>query len=57
MNSPRRARATIATVEAEAAGTLADDAFVDPAMVGAARLVVALADRYGTAGTGRLSTR
>ena len=44
-----RARATIATVEADAAGTLADGAFVDPAMLGAARLVVALAERYGTA--------
>ena len=47
-----RARATIATVEAEAAGTLADGEFVDPAMAGAARLVVALAERYGIAGAG-----
>jgi len=47
-----RARATIATVETDAAGTLPDGAFVDPAMVGAALLVVALAERYGTAGTG-----
>ena len=33
-----------------AAGTLADGEFVDPAMLGAARLVVALAERYGIAG-------
>ena len=32
-----------------AVGTLADGAFVDPAMLGGARQVVALAERYGTA--------
>jgi citrate lyase subunit beta/citryl-CoA lyase len=35
-------------LEADAVGTLADGAFVDAAMLGAARQVVELAERYGT---------
>lgn len=44
-----RARATIARLE-EGAGTLEGGAFVDAAMLGAARETVALAERYGTSG-------
>lgn len=44
-----RARATIARLE-EGVGTLEDGAFVDAAMLGAARQVVALAERYGLSG-------
>ena len=43
------ARETIERLERGAVGTLADGAFVDPAMLGGARQVVALAERYGTA--------
>jgi citrate lyase subunit beta/citryl-CoA lyase len=43
------ARETVARLDEVAVGTLADGAFVDPAMLGAARQVVALAERYGTA--------
>jgi len=43
------ARETVARLGEVAVGTLADGAFVDPAMLGAARQVVALAERYGTA--------
>lgn len=43
------ARATIARLE-EGVGRLEGGAFVDPAMRGAARQVVALADRYGVSG-------
>ena len=43
------ARETIERLEEVAVGTLADGAFVDPAMLGGARQVVALAERYGTA--------
>ena len=42
-----RARATLARVAAEGAGTLEGGEFVDPAMLGAARQTVALADAYG----------
>jgi citrate lyase subunit beta / citryl-CoA lyase len=41
------ARATIEQVESAGAGTLAGGAFVDEAMLGAARQVVELAARYG----------
>jgi len=43
------ARETVARLGAAAVGTLSDGAFVDPAMLGGARQVVALAERYGTA--------
>ena len=43
------ARATLARVEAGGPGTLDGGEFVDPAMVGAARQTVALAESYGTA--------
>ena len=43
-----RARATLAQVEAEGAGTLEGGEFVDPAMLGAARQTVALVDAYGS---------
>lgn len=44
-----RARETLARLESDATPTrLADGGFVDAAMVGAARLVVELAERYGT---------
>jgi citrate lyase subunit beta/citryl-CoA lyase len=42
-----RARATVATVEEAGAGTVGGGAFVDPAMLGAARTTLALADAYG----------
>ncbi|HEU5362583.1 MAG TPA: CoA ester lyase [Gaiellaceae bacterium] len=42
-----RARATIATVESTGVGTVGDGAFVDAAMLGAARTTIALADAYG----------
>ena len=44
-----RARATLARVEAAGPGTLEGGEFVDPAMLGAARQTVALAESYGTA--------
>jgi citrate lyase subunit beta/citryl-CoA lyase len=44
-----RARATIARLETDGIGTLEGGEFVDAAMLGAARQVVALAERYGTA--------
>jgi citrate lyase subunit beta / citryl-CoA lyase len=44
-----RARQTIARLEADGVGTLGDGEFVDAAMLGAARQVVALAERYGLA--------
>jgi len=42
------ARETAARLDEAIVGTLADGSFVDPAMLGAARQVVALAERYGT---------
>jgi citrate lyase subunit beta/citryl-CoA lyase len=45
------ARATIEQLEGAGAGTLAGGAFVDAAMLGAAKQVVELAARYGTAGS------
>jgi citrate lyase subunit beta/citryl-CoA lyase len=42
-----RARATVAKVEEAGAGTVGDGVFVDPAMLGAAQAIVALADAYG----------
>jgi citrate lyase subunit beta / citryl-CoA lyase len=42
------ARETLERVQAEGAATLTDGGFVDAAMVGSARQVVALAERYGT---------
>jgi citrate lyase subunit beta / citryl-CoA lyase len=42
-----RARETIARLDADGVGTLAGGEFVDAAMLGAARQVVALAERYG----------
>jgi citrate lyase subunit beta/citryl-CoA lyase len=44
-----RAHATIAKVAESDIGTVDDGAFVDPAMVGAARTTIALADAYGVA--------
>jgi citrate lyase subunit beta/citryl-CoA lyase len=44
-----RARETIARLESDAVGTLEGGEFVDAAMLGAARQVVALAERYGHA--------
>jgi citrate lyase subunit beta/citryl-CoA lyase len=44
-----RARETIARLEADGVGTLEGGEFVDAAMLGAARQVVALAERYGPA--------
>ena len=44
-----RARATVERLEAAGAGTLDDGEFVDAAMLGAARQIVALAESYGTA--------
>ena len=44
-----RARATVERLEAAAVGTLGDGEFVDAAMLGAARQIVALAESYGTA--------
>ena len=44
-----RARATVERLEAAAVGTLDDGEFVDAAMLGAARQIVALAESYGTA--------
>jgi len=43
-----RARETIARLEADGVGTVGDGEFVDAAMLGAARQVVALAERYVT---------
>jgi len=43
-----RARETVERLAAAGAGTLGDGVFVDAAMLGAARQVVALADAYGT---------
>jgi citrate lyase subunit beta/citryl-CoA lyase len=43
------ARETIDRLDEVAVGTLADGVFVDPAMLGGARQVLALAERYGTA--------
>jgi citrate lyase subunit beta/citryl-CoA lyase len=45
------ARATVAQLESAAVGTLADGAFVDAAMLGAAQQIVELAARYGTSGS------
>lgn len=42
------ARETVARLQEVAVGTLADGAFVDPAMLGGARQVLELAERYGT---------
>jgi citrate lyase subunit beta/citryl-CoA lyase len=42
-----RAHATIAKVEESGIGTVGDGAFVDAAMVGAARTSIAIADAYG----------
>jgi citrate lyase subunit beta / citryl-CoA lyase len=50
-NEVAAAQATIEQLESEATGTLAGGAFVDAAMLGAARQVVELAARYGTAGS------
>ena len=44
-----RARATVERLEAAAVGTLGDGEFVDAAMLGASRQIVALAESYGTA--------
>jgi citrate lyase subunit beta / citryl-CoA lyase len=44
-----RAQATVERLEAEASGTLGGGEFVDAAMLGAARQIVALAQAYGTA--------
>jgi citrate lyase subunit beta / citryl-CoA lyase len=44
-----RARATVERLEAAGAGTLEGGEFVDAAMLGAARQIVALAQSYGTA--------
>jgi citrate lyase subunit beta/citryl-CoA lyase len=44
-----RARATVAKLEADAVGMLESGEFLDAAILGAARQVVALADAYGTA--------
>jgi citrate lyase subunit beta/citryl-CoA lyase len=43
------ARETTSRLADVVVGTLADGSFVDPAMLGAARQIVALAERYGTA--------
>jgi citrate lyase subunit beta / citryl-CoA lyase len=43
------ARATVEKIEGAGAGTIDGGAFVDPAMLGAARSVLALADAYGVA--------
>jgi citrate lyase subunit beta / citryl-CoA lyase len=45
-----RARATVATVEERGIGTVGDGAFVDAAMLGAARATLSLVDAYGVAG-------
>ncbi len=45
-----QAHATIERLEAAGSGTLRDGEFVDVAMLGAARQLVAIAERYGTAG-------
>jgi citrate lyase subunit beta/citryl-CoA lyase len=42
-----RARETISRLDADGVGVLGDGEFVDAAMLGAARQVVALAERYG----------
>jgi citrate lyase subunit beta/citryl-CoA lyase len=42
-----RARETISRLEADGVGVLGDGEFVDAAMLGAARQVVALAEHYG----------
>ena len=46
-----RAQATVAKLEADEVGTLESGEFLDAAVLGAARQVVALAARYGTAGS------
>ena len=43
-----RARATVERLAGDAVGVLEDGGFVDAAMLGAARTVLALAERYGT---------
>ena len=43
------ARETVARLDEMIVGTLADGSFIDPAMLGAARQIVAIAERYGTA--------
>jgi citrate lyase subunit beta / citryl-CoA lyase len=43
------ARATVEKMEREGTGTIDGGRFVDPAMLGAARTVLALADAYGVA--------
>ena len=43
------ARATVAKLEEAAVGTIGGGAFVDPAMLGSAKQVLALADAYGVA--------
>jgi citrate lyase subunit beta/citryl-CoA lyase len=43
------ARATVEKLENAGAGTIGDGAFVDRAMLGAARMLLALADAYGVA--------
>jgi citrate lyase subunit beta/citryl-CoA lyase len=45
------AQATVEQLDSGAVGTLADGAFVDAAMLGAARQIVELAARYGTSGS------
>jgi citrate lyase subunit beta / citryl-CoA lyase len=45
-----RARETLARLDADGTATLTDGAFVDAAMLGAARQIVAIAERYGTSG-------
>jgi citrate lyase subunit beta/citryl-CoA lyase len=47
-----QARATVEKLEAAGVGTLGGGDFVDAAMLAAAQLTLALAERYGTAGTG-----
>ena len=44
-----QARATVKRLEASGVGTLDGGAFVDAAMLGAARQVIAIAERYGSA--------
>jgi citrate lyase subunit beta/citryl-CoA lyase len=46
-----QARATVEKLEAGAVGTLASGEFLDAAVLGAARQLVAIAERYGTAGS------
>ena len=44
-----RANATVDLLDRAAVGTVGDGAFVDPAMLGAARMTLALAEAYGVA--------